>query len=394
MAIVVRHLESGTDGGEFICTAAVTLDGRERPLTFRRYGNHPDLARRDDTFDAHAVALLVPAMIRGEPLVIEGDIDEMLLVALRGLVQETLRLMAPRWRHVSIDAAPRPAPLITDWSKGAATALSGGIDSMHLIRHRLLDPAVPEPLRVKMFVHHHVGAHDDDDGLFAERYGHARRIADRFGLPLVGTRCELGEAYRGMKYIHSVTPRSVAASLALDHLFTAFHYASTEPIGERPVMGPTDGVSSLDAPLLPLFNTTRVSWFPFGGDTTRLRKTAEVIADDRLCGDLNVCVRGDRRKRAALNCGRCYKCARVLLQAEADGRFNAVAGTFDLDGFRRGRSHSLGRLLRVSLKPSFNPNDVELLQYLADRGYPFPGWARAGVALTLLRHGRRHSLAS
>jgi hypothetical protein len=342
VAIVVRDLESGTDGADFVCTASVTLDGRERPLTFRRYGNHPDLARRDDTFDAHAVALLVPAMIRGEPLVIEGDIDEMLLVTLRGLAQETLRLMAPGWRRIAIDAAPRPAPLITDWSKGAATALSGGIDSMHLLRHRLLDPAVPEPLRVKVVVNHHVGAHDEDDGLFAERYGHARRIADRLGLPLVGVHCALGEAYRGMDFIHSVLVRNLAASLSLDHLFTAFHYASSEFVGGRPTMSRFDGIATLEPQLLPLFNTTRVSWYAFGGDTTRLQKTAAVIADERLCGDLNVCIRGDRRERAALNCGRCYKCARVLFHAEADGRLDAVSGTFDLDGFRRGRTHSLG----------------------------------------------------
>lgn len=394
MAIVVRKLESVVEGTDFVCSAEVTLDGRERLLSFRRYGNHPELTRRTDTFDAHAVALLVPAMIRGEPLVIEGDIDEMLLVALRGLVQSALRLMAPGWARVPVEAGARPAARVTDWTRGAATAVSGGIDSMHLIRHRLLAAAVPEPLRVKVFVHHHVGAHDEDHGLFAERYDHARRIADRLGIPVVGARCDLGTAYRGMSFIHSVTPRNVAGSFSLDHLFSTFLYASTEPLGERPVMNRMGGISILDGLLLPLFNTTRVSWLPFGGDTTRLRKSAEVIADDRLCADLNVCVRGDRRARAALNCGRCYKCARVLLHAAADGRFEAVAGTFDIAAFRRGLGHSLGRLIRVSLLPRFNPNDVDLLQYLHARRYPFPLWARPGVKLAILRHGRRHSLAA
>jgi hypothetical protein len=197
-----------------------------------------------------------------------------------------------------------------------------------------------------------------------------------------------------MSFIHSVTPRNVAGSFSLDHLFSTFLYASTEPLGERPVMNRMGGISILDGLLLPLFNTTRVSWLPFGGDTTRLRKSAEVIADDRLCADLNVCVRGDRRARAALNCGRCYKCARVLLHAAADGRFEAVAGTFDIAAFRRGLGHSLGRLIRVSLLPRFNPNDVDLLQYLHARRYPFPLWARPGVKLAILRHGRRHSLAA
>lgn len=132
MAIVVGNLESREADEGFDCTALVTIDGRERPLTFRRYGNHPGLARRTDSFDPFAVALLVPAMLRGEPLVIEGDIDEILLGSLRGLAQQSLR--------------------------------------------------------VRLLVHHHVGAHGEDDAVFAEQYTHARRVADRLGLPLVGTR--------------------------------------------------------------------------------------------------------------------------------------------------------------------------------------------------------------
>lgn len=392
MAIVVRSLESRQADGFFDCTARVTLDGRERPLTFRRYGDHPDLARRTDTLDPFAVALLVPAMLRGEPLVIEGDIDEILLGALRGLVQHTLRVMAPAWRRVPVEAGARPSAPATDWTKGAAASMSGGIDSMHLVRHRLLDPTVPEPLRIRLLVHHHVGAHGEDDAVFAEQYAHARRVADRLGLPLVGARCPLGEAYRGMRYVHCVTPRNVAASLAIDHLFTAFHYASTEPVGQPPRMSRMCGISMLDAVLLPMFNTTRTVWLPFGGDATRLRKTTEVLDDARLRGDLLVCMRGFRRDRANLNCGRCYKCARVLLQAEADGRLDAVAATFDMDGFRRGKTHSLLRLLRWSLGPRRNVNEIDLLRYLHERRYPFPAWMRPGVGLALVLHGTRHSL--
>lgn len=391
MAVVVRNLDSREAGGFFDCTAVVTLDGRERPLTFRRYGDHPDLARRTDTFDPFAVALLVPAMLRGEPLVIEGAIDEFLLVSLRGLVQHVLRLMAPRWPLVPVEADARAAAPTTDWTKGAAAAMSGGIDSMHLVRHRLLDPAVPEALRVRLLVHHHVGAHGDDDRAFAEQSAHARRIADRLGLPLVGTRCPLTEAFRGTKFIHSVTTRNVAASLALDHLFAAFLYASTEPVGQPPRMDDIGGVSILDASLLPLFNTTRAAWIPFGGDTTRLRKTADVLADGRLRGDLLVCVRGLRRNRVNLNCGRCYKCARVLLHAEVDGCLDEVASTFEMAAFRRGKAHAILRLLRRSLGFERNENDIDLLRYLHARRYPFPAWARPGVALALLQ-GTRHSL--
>lgn len=84
LPIIVRNLQSRSTNGSFDCTASVTLDGVERPLTLSRYGDHPELSRRTDTYDPLAVALLVPAMLRGEPPVIEGSIDEMLLESLRG----------------------------------------------------------------------------------------------------------------------------------------------------------------------------------------------------------------------------------------------------------------------------------------------------------------------
>ena len=392
MAIIIRDLESDLSTDACDVSAEVVLDGVARRLAFRRFGTHPALCERADTFDPFAVALLLPAMIRGEPLVIEGSIDERLLLALEGPVQSTLCLLDPAWRRVPVEAdarssteRPRPA--------GAATAMSGGIDSMHLVRHRLLDPAVPESLRVRLLVHHHVGAHGDDDHVFEEQLAHARRIADSFGLPLVGARCRLTDAYRGMLYVHCQTMRNVAASMTLDHLFSHFHFASSEPFGGRAARTRFEGMATLEPQLLPLFNTDRVSWHAFGGDTTRLRKTAEVLADERLRSTLLVCMRGFRRDRAALNCGRCYKCSRVLLHAEAIGALDAVADTFDMAAYRRGRNHSVMRLLRFSLGPTRNPVEIDLLKFLAANGFDFPPWSRPAVAAALLLHARRHSLA-
>lgn len=393
MAIVVRNLQTEASAGGSAVSAAVTMDGATRRLTFHRFGNHPSLLDRTDTFDPFAVALLLPAMLRGEPLVIEGTVDELLVLALRSPAQALLRLLDPAWHHVPFEAEPRPGAAATGRLPGA-TAMSGGIDSMHLVRHRLLDPAVPSCMRVELFVHHHVGAHCDDDDVFAEQFAHAQRIADRFGLPLVGARCSLTAAYRRMDYAHCQTVRNVAASMTLDHLFGRFQFASTEPYGATAGRSRFDGISALEPQLLPLFNTERVSWDLFGGHITRLRKTAEVLADERLHGDLLVCIRGFRRDRAGLNCGRCYKCGRVLLHAEAIGALDVVAGTFDMRAYRAGRNHSIMRLLRFALGPTRNPNEIELLAFLADKGFDFPLWSRPLVAAALLLHGRRHALSA
>lgn len=390
MAIVVRNLESDFSADACDVSAEVTLDGVTRRLAFQRFGTHPGLRDRTDTFDPFAVALLLPAMIRGQPLVIEGAIDERLLLALKGSVQATLALLDPAWRRVPIEADAR-RPGKTSHATGGAAAMSGGIDSMHLALHRLLDPGVPESLKVRLFIHHHVGAHGDDDHVFDEQLAHARRIADSFGLPLLGARCRLTDAYQGMRYIHCQTMRNVAASMTLDHLFSHFHFASSEPLGGRTARTRFIGMATLEPQLLPLFNTDHVSWHAFGGDTTRLRKTAEVLADERLRSLLLVCMRGFRRDRAAINCGRCYKCARVLLHAEAIRSLDAVADTFDMAAYRRGRNHSVMRLLRFSLGPTRNAADIDLLTFLAANGFDFPWWSRPGVAAALLLHGRRHS---
>lgn len=391
MAVVIRNLESDFSADACDVSAEVTLDGVTRRLAFQRFGNHPNLHDRTDTLDPFAVALLLPAMIRGEPLVIDGAVDERLLLSLKGPVQATLALLDPAWRRVPVEADAR-RPGETSHAAGGAAAMSGGIDSMHLALHRLLDSVVPESLKVRLFIHHHVGAHGDDDHVFDEQLAHVRRIADSFGLPLLGARCRLTDAYQGMRYIHCQTMRNVAASMTLDHLFSHFHFASSEPFGAGAARTRFAGIATLEPQLLPLFNTDHVSWHAFGGDTTRLRKTAEVLADERLRSLPLVCMRGFRRDRAALNCGRCYKCSRVLLHAEAIGVLDAVADTFDMAAFRRGRTHSVMRLLRFSLGPTRNPVEIDLLKFLAANGFEFPRWSRPGVAAALLLHGRRHSL--
>jgi hypothetical protein len=393
MPIVLSNLSSDSRDGFFDASVTAACDGRERRLTLRRFGNHPKFSQRIDTFDPFATALLLPAMLRGEALQIAGTVDELLLESLRGPVQDTLRLLEPRWRKVPVEASPRPATDLPDLTLGAATAMSGGVDSLHLIRHQLLRPGVPACRQVQTLLHHHVGAHGDD-AAFAEQLRHNQQIADRLGLPLVGTICQLDDLYQSLPFVTNAALRNVAASMAVDHLFSAFHYASSEPIGGRPVISRLTGIGTLEPQLLPLFNTPRVSWLAFGGAATRLQKTAEVLADDSLCHQLLVCIRGSRTDRRAINCGRCYKCSRLLLQAEASGRLDAVAAAFDMAAFRAGRSHAIGRLLRFALGPARSRVDADLIAFLVERRFPFPWWARPGVGLVLLASGNQHSLAA
>lgn len=388
MTVRVRDLRQEDRSGSFDVVASVSIDGETRPMRFSRYGNHPGLRQREETYDPFLVALLVPAMLRKEPLVIEGPVDELLLYNLRGPVQDTIRVMAPELPVVPVEAAASPSRNSDKVDRGMAVGFSGGVDSMHVVHHHLFGKGIPDPLRLRLLIHNHVGSHDENDALFRERFAGVQKLADRFELPLVGAQCHMNELYMGTRFNEYHTLRTVAAAISLDHLFDRYFFASAEELGRKVARTRFSGISTLEPQLLPLFNTARVQWTAFGGSATRLRKTFEVLNDDRLCDGIQVCVRGDGKSRNALNCGRCHKCARLLMQAEVMGRLERVAPTFDLDAYWAGRNYSIFRMLRLALKWRASRNDVNLLKYLAGHAFKFPAWARPLVGVALLRHGR------
>lgn len=53
--------------------------------------------------------IIIRRLERGVPLVVEDTVDERLLLALRGPIQDTFRIMQPRWRNIGVTAGSRPA---------------------------------------------------------------------------------------------------------------------------------------------------------------------------------------------------------------------------------------------------------------------------------------------
>ena len=388
MMIRVFDLRQEPHSTTFDVSASVTIDGSTQTMTFKRYGNHPHLRERTETYDPFAVALLVPAMLRNAALSLQGPVDEVLLFNLQGPIQDTIRLMAPELPKIAVTGQPVARPAIGTIDRRAACGFSGGVDSMYVVHNQHFGTDVPGPLRLNLLAHHHVGAHEEDDALFAERYAEVEKVAQDLGMPLVGASCKMNDLYQGRRFNEFHTMRSVAAAMSLDHLFSCYLFASSEEIGRKVTRNRFSGISTLEPQLLPLFNSERNRWIPVDGSAKRLLKTEAVIHDDRLCGSIQVCVRGFLKDRKTLNCGQCHKCARFLMQAEVSGRLDAVAPTFDLEAYSSGRNYAIFRMLRLALKPKASSNDVLLVQFLQRQGFEFPTWAKPFVALALLRHGR------
>jgi hypothetical protein len=378
MTIVVSNARQEDVGEFFDLVADVKFDSRTRPLKMRRIGNHPGLRNAKPSLDPFAAMLLMPAMIRGEGLVIEGEVDEHLLYNLRGLIQNILRVKWHRWSKIKVSGEARATDTAQSQGAGAAAGFSGGIDSMHLFRHCFMSPEAPESMRLSLLLHHHVGAHCQSDSLFRVSFAHAQTWADRHGLPLVGTICDVDEYYRGSKFEFSAILRNAAAAIGLNHLYQTFLYAAAVRMeGDRKGRLVEEG-ENLGAMLLPLFESRHHRMRLVGGEYSRFEKTLQVLSDERLVDHLYVCARPPERRNRFLNCGTCSKCVKLLVVAEHVGRIDRLEKLFDIASYRRSRMRCLSNLIYSGLTRR-SISSFETLGWLKREGFEFPRILRPAV---------------
>lgn len=378
MTIVVSNVRQEDDGRYFDLVADIDFESRRHQLRMRRFGNHPDLRKGAANLDPFAVMLLMPAMIRGEDLVLEGSVDQNLLYNLSGLVQNVFRIRWPQWSKIKVSGEPRVSEVGPPVTRGVAAGFSGGVDSMQLFQHCYLDSEVPDNMRLNLLLHHHVGAHCDSDSLFRESLAHVQDWADRHGLPLVGTICDMDRYYHGTKFADSSIPRNVAAALSLSHLYHTFLYAAAVRLeGDRRGQLPkaTDCLTTM---LLPLYGSRQHSMRQIGGEYSRMDKTLQVLKDERLTDDLHVCARPAAKRTKFLNCGTCEKCFKLLVVAEQIGRLDRLKKLYDLDSFRRRRTRCLINLFYRGLTRR-SVSSTETLSWLKREDYPFPHFLRPAV---------------
>lgn len=382
MTIVISNLRNEQNGAGFDTSVDVAQDGDHRTLTISRTGNHPRLGEWQPRYDPFLVALILPAMMRRRPVVVEGPVSATLLQSAQTSIQATLRTLNRGWRHVTIDAEPVRDTRIANPSLGAATGMSCGIDSLYTYAG-LMQPGVEEQLRPKLFLHNDVGAHPDR-GIFERHLVHVQRFAAEAGVPLVSISADL-EPWYGGRFIHSHTIRNAAAAMTVDHLFHSYVYSSSEEIGRTPKLGRLSGMSTLDPTLLPLFDTPATKWLSYGSHATRLEKTGHVMSLELARRYLTVCIRDPRAGDGRLNCGRCYKCARALAYADAEGILDQFGAVFDIEAYRKHRDHALFRFLRHSIGDRRSDTDLEMLAWLDRRRTPMPWWMEPFLPLVRRR---------
>jgi hypothetical protein len=301
--------------GEVRVEATVTWESTDRPPLTIWFATDPDFAEHlDPGPEAFLAATLTPAMHHGEVrLAVDGAVCPVLLEGAHDAA-DWLATWYPGAAPPSIEAdvarsSDPPAPC-------AAMFLSGGVDSLSLLRRNTSDVAPTHPVRVTTCFLIHGFAIDRDgrqresDEAARDRLARLDRVSRTVGASTIPVRTNVRRLDADRTFwidqFHGAALSSVAHAIGARH--GTVHIASgdidrSRPHGSHPFIDPM--WSSYRRRLH--HDTMRFS---------RLEKTAQVADWPDALEVLNVCT---QHTAGATNCGRCEKCVRTKLMLLAVG---------------------------------------------------------------------------
>ncbi len=258
--------------------------------------------------DPFAVAMLVPAMLWGEPLDITPGISSRLHFHL-----PRIRDIFHTWFPALTRSQIRATAASTRTSEPpcrAATCFSGGTDSFYtLLRYRGRD-ALPSPLTHVVFMR---GLEKPLD--FLRDVESAQHVVERIAAR-AGVRCIFGESnlrsHFEADWVDLYSGSALAATgLSLANGFS--HFCIPSPYSYR-TMVPTSTTPLVDE----RYSTERVAVLHDGAELTRAQKIARIIEWDEalVLEHLRVCV---MNRGGAYNCCECRKCVRTMIALRALG---------------------------------------------------------------------------
>jgi hypothetical protein len=324
---------------------------------------HADLL--SDSSDAALVALLMPAMEKGEDIHVDGAVSERLLHNLSGPLQELIRQQLPFMKKIDIkvkDTNTKPIPSPT----GVATGFSGGIDSYSVLSQYSRPDTAPG-FKITHLLFNNVGSHGrNGDQLFQKRFKELSSIAENLGLPFLQINSNLDSFYnKKINFPKTHTLRNVSVALMLQKVIKRYLYASGFHFSNI-LLGSQVIEALIDTATAPYLITESLDTMCIGSEFTRVEKTLQVMTLPQSREVLSVCISEDDDNRY-VNCGSCSKCLRTLATLDIAGCIEDYASMFDLKPYGRQKKRYFARLLS-----SNDPYMREIVEFAKEKGYRFP----------------------
>jgi len=356
--ILVKDIRSLIDGTRKRVRCIVEYRNQATPLHF--------LCESDLTFSGDKsadtgllLALLWPAMLRGENLHIEGQINEELLYVANNDLQSLLLTHEPRLSRISVIAREH-VPDIERSLRRVATGFSAGVDSFTTLRLFSAND-VPSSKRVSALTTFNVGALGRDPSsreLFKQYSKRNADFARNSSRSWINVDSNLDQFY-GPRFRKTHILRNVAAAYLVSDLLSDYYYSSSYDYRHTDVKN-NSAISFIEPLLLPLLSTRELRFYSTGAGLSKADKI-KLISDyepafdmlDTCAGHPGLRIQGNRP-----NCSVCGKCSRVMLALDALGRLENFRTVFDLERCRSERDAILETVKRDAVNGTPGAKDV------------------------------------
>ncbi len=313
-----------------------------------------------DLLDGPLVALLIPAMVLGEDIYINGVISERLFYNLSKSCQILLKQIIPSLKLINL--YPEKIETQHQRASGVATGFSCGVDSFCLLDDHYYTK-VPKDYKVTHLLFNNVGSHGrKNERLFEDRFRKNKPVAEKIGLPLIKINSNIDEFYDGYGFQQTHSLRNISVPLILQNGIGRYLYASTFDFKNIHVM-PTYDIAYIDPILFPLLSTEVLDIISTGSEYSRVEKTLKVANVKDSYDSLDVCV----DPKSAGNCSQCWKCLRTMLTLDTAGLLEKYSNVFDIDIYKQEKANYIGKILYNN-----DPLLREIIHFANEKGYKFP----------------------
>ena len=373
--MIIGRPELSSHGGNLQYRVHVELSGESRTLWYSLSEEFAGLV--SDRSDAALAALLIPAMVQGEDIHIEGTVSEKLFFNLSGPCQKVLKLILPSLHLITV--IPSDVQTAHEAGKGVAAGFSAGIDSFCVLAdHYFAD--VPKGFRITHLLFNNVGSHGPEEkesrDLFHKRYNRIKPVVERIGLPFIAIDSNVDSFYNGSAFQETPTIRNASVALLLQKGIKRFLYASSVHYSNAGFSHACE-MGDIDVFILPLLSTETLDMVSSGSQYTRVEKTLKVAGIEESYRFLDVCTADSR----ITNCSSCFKCKRTMLALEIAGALWRYSEVFDLDTYKGVRDLYIEDVL--SCKKD-RPYSEELSSFIRERGFKIPFLSRFRARTRLL----------
>jgi hypothetical protein len=284
------------------------------------------------------VALLFPAMQRGDNIIVKGCVSERLHTNINNDLQLLLQVFQPSLRKIQVKPDTVTKEKILNTGR-VGTGFSAGVDSFATLQH-FSEENASTSIEVTDICTFNVGAmgryeNPDVETVYDDYCKRTARYAGISGKNAICVNSNVDSFYRGLNFQKTHTFSNISAALVLEGYFDCYLYASSFPFKDTAVKETYD-CSYFDPVSLPMLSTENITFMSAMAGINRVDKTRLLVQSQAAMQMLNVCVASaeTREKLIKPNCSVCWKCQRTLITLEALGIIDKFSSVFDLSVYK------------------------------------------------------------